>query len=49
MLVITPTGAVVSNVDWDARVSDLSNNGVAIVVDLNAIVAHVDEELAKSK
>jgi hypothetical protein len=49
VLILTPTGAVVSNVDFDARVSDLSNNGVAIVVDLNAIVAKVDAELANSK
>ena len=48
-LVIRQHDAVVANVDPDARVADLSNNGVAIVVDLNAIVAHVDAELAKSK
>jgi hypothetical protein len=41
--------AVVANVDPDARVSDLSNNGVCLVVDLNAIVAHVDAVLNNSQ
>lgn len=44
-LVVRQNDAVVVNVDPDARVSDLSNNGVAIVVDLNAIVAKVDAAL----
>jgi hypothetical protein len=45
VLALTPTGAVVANVDPDARVSDLSNNGVCIVLDLNKIVADVDSVL----
>jgi hypothetical protein len=49
VLVITATDAVVANVDPDARVSDLSNNGVAMVVDLNKIVADVDAVLNNSK
>jgi hypothetical protein len=44
-LVLGPTGAVVVNVDPDARVTDLSNNGVAICVDCNKIVADVDAVL----
>ena len=46
-LVLRQNDAVVVNVTPETRVSDLSANGVAIVVDLNAIVAHVDAELAK--
>jgi hypothetical protein len=48
VLILGPNGAVVSNVDPDARVSDLSNNGVAIVVDLNKIVRDVDAVLDSS-
>ena len=46
-LVIRQHDAVVVNVGPETRVSDLSANGVAIVIDLNAIVAHVDAELSK--
>ena len=46
VLVIRQSDAVVANVDFDARLSDLSNNGVAIAVDLNAIVAKVDAALS---
>jgi len=49
VLIIGQNDAVVSNVDFDANIFDLSNNGVALVVDLNAIVAKVDFELSKSK
>lgn len=48
VLVIRQDDAVVVNADPDARFSDLSNNGVSIIVDLNAIVKRVDAELAKS-
>ena len=37
--------AEVLNVEIDARVSELSNNGVCIAVDLNKIVADVDAVL----
>jgi hypothetical protein len=47
-LVLNQTDAEVVNLDPDARVfSDLSNNGVSIVVDMNAIVERVDTALAK--
>jgi hypothetical protein len=45
VLVLSPTGAEVANLDFDARLSDLSSNGVAIVVDLNKVVADVDAVL----
>ena len=45
ILTLSPTGAGVANLDFDARLSDLSNNGVAIVVDLNKVVADVDAAL----
>jgi hypothetical protein len=45
VLVISPNDAVVANVDFDARVTDLSNNGVALVLDLNKVVADVDAVL----
>jgi hypothetical protein len=45
VLVIRQHDAVVANVDPDARVSDLSNNGVCIVLDLNKIAADVDSVL----
>jgi len=45
VLVLTPTGAVVANVDFDSRASDLSNCGVAIVVDCNKIIADIDAVL----
>jgi hypothetical protein len=46
-LVIRQHDAVVVNLTPETRISDLSANAVAIVVDLNAIVAHVDAELSK--
>jgi hypothetical protein len=45
LLVIRKTDAVVVNADPATRVSDLSDNAVAIVVDVNAIVNHVDAQL----
>jgi hypothetical protein len=45
VLVLGPNDSVVANVDFDARVSDLTNNGVSIVVDLNKVVADVDAVL----
>jgi hypothetical protein len=44
-LVLSPTGAVVSNLDFDSRVSDIYTDGVAIVLDLNKVVADVDAVL----
>jgi hypothetical protein len=49
VLVISAAGVAVSNIDFDARVSDLSSDGVALVVDINAIVNRVDAELTKFK
>jgi hypothetical protein len=45
VLVLRQADAVVSNVDPDARVSDLSNNGVSLIVDLNKVVVDVDAVL----
>jgi hypothetical protein len=45
VLVIRQHDAVVANVDPDARVSDLSNNGIALIVDLNKVVSDVDAAL----
>ena len=45
VLVLEPNGAVVANVDFDSRASDLINNGVLLLVDLNKVVADVDAVL----
>jgi MerR-like DNA binding protein len=49
VLVIGNGTATVNNVDFQASVFDLSNGGVAIVVDLNAIVSQVDSVLNNTK
>ena len=40
-----PNGPAVSNVDFNASVFDLSNQGVSIVLDLNKVTADVDAVL----
>jgi hypothetical protein len=45
VLVIGNGSAAVNNVDFSVSVFDLSNSGVAVIVDLNAIVNQVDAVL----
>jgi hypothetical protein len=48
ILTIGPNGPAVSQVDFDAKLFDLSNCGVAVVVDLNKIVSDVNAVLDNS-
>ena len=45
ILTVSPSGAAVSNLALDSRVSDLFNDGVAVIVDCNKVVAEVDAAL----
>jgi hypothetical protein len=49
VLILGPSDSVVIQADYDANIFDLSNCGVAICLDLNAIVARVDAALNQSK
>jgi hypothetical protein len=40
-----PNGPAVSNVDFNASIFDMSNQGVSIILDLNKVVADVDAVL----
>jgi hypothetical protein len=45
VLLITPDGATVRNLDFSANIFDMLNDGVLIAIDLNKVVADVDAVL----
>lgn len=49
ILLVTPDGAVVKNVGFDATLADVIDSACCVTLDMNRIVAAVDQKLASIK